>query len=125
MNTWLIAFLIGNVIGLTFLVLKQQSTISSMKEYIEDKMYRLLVVDDKVRKIETAFDWLIERKGMKVDRGITSSGWSIMPIQQQHELDYWWKHIQVHREEIVYALYEATKRALEDHDKKKTNKRGK
>ena len=48
-----------------------------------------------------------------------------MPIQQGHELDDWWKQIQMHREEIVYALYESTKNALEDHEKEKTKKRGK
>ena len=42
-----------------------------------------------------------------------------MPIQQRNEIDDWWKQIQRHREEIVYALYEASKRALEDNEKEK------
>ena len=46
-----------------------------------------------------------------------------MPIQQGNELDDWWRQIQMHREEIVYALYESTKNALEDHDKEKEKKK--
>lgn len=82
-------------------------------------------IDGRVSKIEKAVDWFLERKGLKLERRPSSYDWAIMPtISGGHELDNWWKQIQMHREEIVYALYKATKNALEDHDKDK-NKTGK
>lgn len=125
MNTWLIGFLIGNIIALTFLVLRQSSIISSMKELLSNMRDKLSYIDSRVSKTECAVDWFLERKGMKIENSHISWRWTVMPIQQGHELDDWWKQIQMHREEIVYALYESTKNALEDHEKEKTKKRGK
>ena len=133
MNTWIIAYLIGSASALLLLVvlmLKQQSIISSMKKCIDNESGNhciLVVILDTVRKIESAVNWFIERKGMKIERTQlpTSHEWTIVPVQKGHELEDLWRQIQMHREEIVYALYESTKNALEDHDKEKEKKKGK
>lgn len=127
MNPWIIAYLIGSALALLLLivlVLSQSSTISSMKECMSNMRDRCACTEGRVNKIECAVDWFLERKGLKIEHSNTSWRWTVMPIQQGHELDDWWKQIQRHREEIVYALYEASKNALEDHDKEK-NKKGK
>lgn len=126
MNPWIIAYLIGSAFALlllVFLVLSQSSTISSMKESLVSIRDKWAYIDGKVSKIECAVDWYLGRRGLKVEHSNTSWRWTVMPIQQGHELDDWWKQIQRHREEIVYALYESTKRALEDNEKEK--KKGK
>lgn len=124
MNPWIIAYLVGSTLALlllVFLVLSQQSTISAMKELSSNLRDKWAQTEARTRKIEKAVDWFLERKGLKLDRSNISWDWTIMPIQQGHELDDWWKQIQRHREEIVYALYEASKMALTDHDKDKNN----
>lgn len=128
MNPWIIAYLVGSSLALlllVFLVLNQQSTISAMKELSSALRDKWACTEGRTRKIEKAVDWFLERKGLKLDRSNISWDWTIMPIQQGHELDDWWKQIQRHREEIVYALYEASKNALEDHDKEKEKKKDK
>lgn len=125
MNPWIIAYLVGSSLALlllVFLVLSQQSTISAMKELSSSLRDKWAQTEGRTRKIEKAVDWFLERKGLKLDRSNISWDWNIMPIQQGHELDEWWKQIQRHREEIVYALYESTKSALDDHDKEKNKK---
>ena len=127
MNPWIIAYLVGSSLALlllVFLVLNQQSTISAMKELSSALRDKWAQTEGRTHKIEKAVDWFLERKGLKLDRSNISWDWTIMPIQQGHELDDWWKQIQRHREEIVYALYESTKSALDDHEKEK-NKKGK
>lgn len=127
MNPWIIAYLVGSSLALlllVFLVLNQQSTIYEMKELSSALRDKWACTEGRTRKIEKAVDWFLERKGLKLDRSNISWDWTIMPIQQGHELDDWWKQIQRHREEIVYALYEATKNALDDNEKEK-NKKGK
>lgn len=127
MNPWIIAYLVGSSLALlllVFLVLNQQSTISAMKELSSALRDKWAQTEGRTHKIEKAVDWFLERKGLKLDRSNISWDWTIMPIQQGHELDDWWKQIQRHREEIVYALYEASKMALTDHDNDK-NKKGK
>ncbi len=128
MNPWIIAYLVGSSLALlllVFLVLNQQSTISAMKELSSALRDKWAQTEGRTHKIEKAVDWFLERKGLKLDRSNISWDWTIMPIQQGHELDDWWKQIQRHREEIVYALYEASKNALEDHDKEKEKKKDK
>lgn len=125
MNPWIIAYLVGSSLALlllVFLVLNQQSTISAMKELSSALRDKWAQTEGRTRKIEKAVDWWLERSGLKLDRSNISWDWAIMPIQQGHELDYWWKQIQRHREEIVYALYESTKNALDDHEKEKEKK---
>lgn len=125
MNPWIIAYLVGSSLALlllVFLVLNQQSTISAMKELSSALRDKWAQTEGRTRKIEKAVDWWLERNGLKLDRSNISWDWNIMPIQQGHELDEWWKQIQRHREEIVYALYESTKSALDDHDKEKNKK---
>lgn len=125
MNPWIIAYLVGSSLALlllVFLVLNQQSTISAMKELSSALRDKWAQTEGRTSKIEKAVDWFLERKGLKLDRSNISWDWTIRPIQQGHELDDWWKQIQRHREEIVYALYESTKSALDDHDKEKNKK---
>ena len=126
MNPWIIAYLIGSAFALlllVYLVLSQSSTISSMKECISNMRDKCACTEGMVSKIECAVDWYLGRRGLKIEHSNTSWRWTVMPIQQGHELDDWWRQIQMHREEIVYALYESTKNALEDHDKEKEKKK--
>ena len=126
MNPWIIAYLIGSasaLLLLVYIVLSQSSKISSMKELLSNMRDKLSYIDSRVSKTECAVDWFLERKGMKIENSHISWRWTVMPIQQGNELDDWWRQIQMHREEIVYALYESTKNALEDHDKEKEKKK--
>lgn len=123
MNTLISVYLIGSSIALIFLVylvLSQSSAISSMKESMSNMRDKWAYIDGRVAKIEKAVDWFLYRKGLKLERHPASYEWTIMPTNSpEYELYDWWKQIYRHREEIVYALYEANKRALEDHDKDK------
>lgn len=122
MNTLISVYLIGSSIALIFLVylvLSQSSTISSMKECMSNMRDKWAYIDGRVEKIEKAVDWFLERRGLKLERSSISWYWVVVPIHKDHELDDCWKQIYRHREEIVYALYEANKRALEDHEKDK------
>ena len=127
MNPWIIAYLIGSAFALlllVYLVLSQSSTISSMKEAIVSMRDKCAYIDGRVSKIEKAVDWSLERKGLKLERRPSSWEWTVMPTTSpEYELHDWWRQIQMHREEIVYALYEASKNALEDHDKEKEKKK--
>lgn len=129
MNPWIIAYLIGSAFALLlliFLVLSQSSTISSMKESLVSIRDKWAYIDGRVSKIEKAVDWFLDTKGLKLERRPTSYEWTVMPTNSPtYELNDWWRQIQMHREEIVYALYEASKNALEDHDKEKEKKKGK
>ena len=125
MPTLIYAYIIGSSIVLLlllFLVFQMQGSVSEMKELLSSLRDKWAQTAGRIRKIEKAVDWFLERKGLKLDRSNISWDWTIMPIQQGHELDEWWKQIQRHREEIVYALYESTKSALDDHDKEKNKK---
>ena len=125
MPTLIYAYIIGSSIVLLlllFLVFQMQGSVSEMKELLSSLRDKWAQTEGRIRKIEKAVDWFLERKGLKLDRSNISWDWTIMPIQQGHELDEWWKQIQRHREEIVYALYESTKSALDDHDKEKNKK---
>ena len=125
MPTLIYAYIIGSSIVLLlllFLVFQMQGSVSEMKELLSSLRDKWAQTEGRTRKIEKAVDWFLERNGLKLDRSNISWDWNIMPIQQGHELDEWWKQIQRHREEIVYALYESTKSALDDHDKEKNKK---
>jgi len=125
MPTLIYAYIIGSSIVLLlllFLVFQMQGSVSEMKELLSSLRDKWAQTEGRTRKIEKAVDWFLERNGLKLDRSNISWDWTIMPIQQGHELDDWWKQIQMHREEIVYALYESTKSALDDHDKEKNKK---
>lgn len=126
MNTWIIAYIIGSSILLLILLivmLKTHGSVFVMDDrfgYMRDKWAQ---TEARTKKIEKAVDWFLERRGLKLDYSNITWDWTVMPIQQGHELDDWWRQIQMHREEIVYALYESTKNALEDHDKEKEKKK--
>lgn len=127
MPTLIYAYIIGSSIVLLlllFLVFQMQGSVSDMRErlgYMRDKWAQ---TEARTKKIEKGLDWFLSRHGLKLEFSNISWDWLITSIHQGHELDDCWKQIQRHREEIVYALYEANKRALEDHDKEK-NKKGK
>jgi len=129
MNTWIIVYIIVSallLILLAIIVFRQQSTISALKEYIEPRIHSLVGIADRTSKIEKAVEWFFETKGLKLERRPSSCEWTVMPTTSpEYELNDLWRQIQMHREEIVYALYEANKRALEDHDKEKEKKKGK
>lgn len=126
MTTLMYAYIIGSSIVLVILLiilLKTHGSVLNMDDrfgYMRDKWAQ---TEARTKKIEKAVDWFLERKGFKLEFTNISWDWIITPIHKDHELDDCWKQIQRHREEIVYALYEANKRALEDHDKEKKGKK--
>lgn len=126
MTTLMYAYIIGSSIVLLILLiilLKTHGSVLNMDDrfgYMRDKWAQ---TEARTKKIEKAVDWFLERKGFKMEFTNISWDWFITPIHKDHELDECWKQIQRHREEIVYALYEANKRALEDHDKEKKGKK--
>ena len=125
MPTIIYAYIIGSSIVLLlllFLVFQMQGSVSDMRErlgYMRDKWAQ---TEARTKKFEKGLDWFLSIHGLKLEFSNISWDWLITPIHKDHELDECWKQIQRHREEIVYALYEANKRALEDHDKEKTKK---
>lgn len=127
MNPWIIAYLIGSAFALlllVFLVLSQQSKIDEIQKDMNGRISQLPWINERTRKIEKAVDWFLGTKGLKLERRPASWEWTVMPTTSpEHELNDWWRQIQMHREEIVYALYESTKNALEDHDKEKEKKK--
>lgn len=126
---WFLAVLVIFIAVIFAKVKSMHKDMERMKQELDNvsvRSLRLVLIDENVRKLESAVNWFLESKGLKIERTQlpTSHEWNVVPIQNTHEIDDWWKHIQVHREEIVYALYKATKNALDDHDKDK-NKKGK
>lgn len=125
MTTLIYAYITVSLIGLTLLLIilfKTHCSVSDMKErlgYMRDKWAQ---TEARTKKIEKAADWFLERRGFKLDFSNITWDWFVVPMHKGHELDECWRQIQIHREEIVYALYEANKRALEDHEKEKKNK---
>lgn len=125
MNTLISVYLIVSSIALillAYIVISQSSTISSMKELLGHMRDKWAQTEARTKKIEKAADWFLERKGLKLEFSNVSWDWYVVDLHKGHELDDYWKQIQMHREEIVYALYEANKKALEDHDKEKKKK---
>lgn len=125
MTTVIYAYIIGSSIVLLlllFLVFQMQGSVSDMKERLGHMRDKWAQTEARTKKIEKAVDWFLERRGLKLDYSNISWDWFIVPIHKDHELDDAWKQIYRHREEIVYALYEANKKALEDHDKEKKSK---
>ena len=126
---WFLAVLLIFIAVIFAKVKSMHNDMERMKKDIDNVLCRtlhLVLIDENVRKLESAVNWFLEGKGLKLERTQlpTSHEWNVVPIQKPNELDDWWKQIQMHREEIVYALYKATKNALDDHDKDK-NKKGK
>ena len=128
MPTLIYAYIIGSsivMIILLIVLLKTHGSVLTMDDrfgYMRDKWAQ---TEARTKKIEKAVDWFLERKGFKLDFTNITWDWVVTPIHNGHELDDCWKQIQMHREEIVYALYEANKKALEDHEKDMSKKRKK
>ena len=125
---WFLAVLVIFIAVIFAKVKSMHKDMERMKQELDNvsgRSLHLVLIDENVRKLESAVNWFLESKGLKLERTQlpTSHEWNVVPMQNPHELDDWWKHIQMHREEIVYALYEATKNALEDNEKEK--KKGK
>lgn len=127
MPTLIYAYIIGSSIGLLlliFLVFQMQGSVSDMRERLGHMRDKWAQTEARTKKIEKAVDWFLERRGFKLEYSNITWDWVVVPIHKDNELDECWKQIYRHREEIAYAIYEAHKRALEDHDKDK-NKKGK
>lgn len=127
MPTLIYAYIIGSSIVLLlllFLVFQMQGSVSDMKELLGHMRDKWAQTEARTKKIEKAVDWFLERRGFKLDYTNLTWDWVVVPMKKDNELDECWKQIYRHREEIVYALYEANKKALEDHEKDK-NKKGK
>lgn len=125
MTTLIYAYIIGSSIVLLillFMLFKTHGSVSDMDErlsYMRDKWAQ---TEARTKKIEKAAVWFLERRGFKLEFSNITWDWFVVPMHKGHELDDCWRQIQMHREEIVYALYEANKRALEDHEKEKKKK---
>lgn len=128
MPTLIYACIIGSSIVLLillFMLFNMYCSISDMKErlsYMRDKWAN---TEARTKKIEKAVDWFLERRGLQLKFSNATWNWFVVSFNKDCELDDAWKKIQMHREEILYALYEANKRALEDHEKDKSKKRKK
>ena len=128
MPTLIYAYIIGSsivMIILLIVLLKTHGSVLTMDDrfgYMRDKWAQ---TEARTKKIEKAVDWFLERKGFKLDFTNITWNWVVTPIHNGHEIDECWRQIQMHREEIVYALYEANKKALEDHEKDMSKKRKK
>ena len=119
---WFLAAIVILIVVIFVKIKSIHSEMEGMNTCMSNMCNNWLQTEDRTKKIEKGVEWFLERKGLKLDRSNISWEWVVIPIQQGHELDDAWKQIQMHREEIVYALYEANKRALEDHEKAKTKK---
>ena len=128
MTPLIYAYIIGISIVLLILLIvlpKTHGPASRMDErfgYMRDKWSN---TEARIKKIEKAVDWFLERRGFKLEFSNITWDWFVVPEHKGHELDECWRQIQMHREEIVYALYEANKKALEDHEKDMSKKRKK
>lgn len=125
MPTLIYAYIIGSSIMLIILLiilLKTHSSIFNMEDRFGHMRDKWSQTEARTKKIEKAVDWFLERRGLKLEFSNVTWDWYVVALHKGHELDDCWKQIQMHREEIVYALYEANKRALEDHEKEKKSK---
>ena len=119
MNTWMYAYLIGSAVSLLILVVmvfQQRDNIASMKDLAERCLCKWSQTEERAKKMEKAIEWFLSRHGMKMEYTNFSWDWNVVPVEDTDDI---WKRMFAHREEIVYALYEANKKALKDWDKEK------
>ena len=126
MNIWLYVYFIGSAAALLILILMvswQHIDIAAMKDLSEKLRDKWAQTESRARKMEKAVDWFLARHGMKLDYSNCAWDWNVVPVEKPKWYnDDAWKQMVAHREEIVYALYEANKRALHDWDSEKTKK---
>lgn len=126
MTFWMTAYFIGSsfaLLVLIFMVCSMKAHLSWLKEFTTGLRDKWAQTESRARKMEKAVDWFLSRSGMKLDYSSRSWDWSVVPMEKPKWYnDDAWKQMVAHREEIVYALYEANKRALHDWDSEKTNK---
>lgn len=126
MNIWLYAYFIGSAVALLLLVVMvfwQHDDMGAMKELSEKLRDKWAQTEARTKKLERGLEWFLSRYDMKMDFSRDSWDWNVVPVEKPGlATDDAWKQMAAHREEIVYALYEANKRALHDWDREKTNK---
>ena len=85
-------------------------------EMAHDKWAR---TETRCEKIEAAADWLVHSNGCMYD--FTSFPLAVTPIKTGNSdtLSSAWKEIKANRETIVYHLYQAHLRALQDFEQQK------
>lgn len=124
MNILLYVYFIGSASALLILILMvswQRIDMAAMKELSEKLRDKWAQTEARAKKLEKGLDWFLASHGMKLDYSSCTWEWIVEPIHPVHkELDDAWKQMADHREEIVFALYEANKRALHDWDREKS-----
>lgn len=129
MNIWLYVYFIGSAFALLvllFMVCSMRIHLSCLKDFYGSLRDKWAQTEARARKMEKAVEWFLSRRGMKLDYTSCPWEWNIVPIDKNRlAADDAWKQMAAHREEIVYALYEANKRALDEWDREKTKKGGK
>lgn len=124
MNIWLIVYFVGSSVALLILILMvywQRIDMAAMKELSEKLRDKWSQTEHRAKKLERGLDWFLARDGMTLDYSGCTWEWIVKPIHPARgELDHAWKQMADHREEIVFALYEANKRALHDWDREKS-----
>ena len=124
MSIWLYVYFIGSAVALLVLILmayRHRIDMAGMKELSERLRDKWAQTEARTKKLEKGLDWFLASHGMKLDYSNCTWEWNVEPIHPAHgELDNTWKQMADHREEIVFALYEANKRALHDWDREKS-----
>ena len=118
-----IEFAIGIAIGAfvawcvwTGIIFHEVKLIRKHCELAHDKWSR---TENRCRKIEAAADWWVHHNGCMYD--YTSFPLAVTPIKtgKTDSLSSVWANIKANRETIVYHLYQAHLRALQDFDQQK------
>ena len=123
MNIWLYVYFIGSalaLLALLFMVCSMRVHLSWLKDCYASIRDRWAQTEARAKRMEKAVEWFLARRGMKLDCPSCSWEWAVVPMEKPRlETGEVWKQMAAHRDEIVYALYEANKKALKDWDKEK------
>ncbi len=90
-----------------------------IREHCEHANSKWSNTENRCRKIEAAADWWVHHNGCMYD--YTSFPLAVMPIKKDKSdsLSSAWAEIKANRETIVYHIYQAHLRALQDFDQQK------
>ena len=118
-----IEFILGLVVGagvvfavMAFVTYPYLIRIRQLCEGAQDKWTK---TDNRLQKIEAAADWWVHHNDCMYD--YSSFSLAVTPIKKDkpESLSSVWAKIQANRETIVYQLYQAHLRALQDFEQQK------
>ena len=94
-------------------------SIKSIHELMLSVLEKMSMNENRCKKIEAAADWWVHHNDCMYD--YSSYSLAVMPIKKDksESLSSVWAKIQANRETIVYHLYQAHLRALQDFDQQK------